>query len=92
MMGAVRVSDQQATCPQCGGAWFELHGEDWIPKHGAVVLDRRGMVTGFAGEPCCVECGTPAFGGGTRRRVKRRRRPMPPPPPCNVVQMRPRLG
>jgi hypothetical protein len=43
-----------ATCA-CGSTWFRLEDDDQVC--GVVTLDHRGMVTGVAGRPVCVECG-----------------------------------
>lgn len=40
-----------ASCP-CGEGWFRLEGE-----HGAVCIDTKGMVTGYAGRLVCISCG-----------------------------------
>lgn len=38
----------------CGQAWFELRPD------GAVCLGKDGSVTGYAGVPHCLSCGTAA--------------------------------
>lgn len=45
-----------AICP-CGSGWFELRipGAD---RPGVVCLSPDGTVSGYAGAPYCMECGT----------------------------------
>ncbi|WP_369042195.1 hypothetical protein [Streptomyces sp. Midd1] len=43
-----------AACP-CGSGWFELRAGT---GKGAVCLAEDGTVTGYAGHPHCIECGT----------------------------------
>lgn len=50
--------DETSCCP-CGSQWFELRVESDEHPHGAVILDRRGVVIGYAGTPYCLECGAP---------------------------------
>jgi hypothetical protein len=54
-----RPDDQVAIC-RCGSQWFELRRRESDPEgidHGAVTMTTEGSVTGYLGEPCCVECG-----------------------------------
>ncbi len=47
---------EYAAC-RCGEAWFELRGGP--TGSGAVCMTTDGVVTGYAGTPCCVGCGLP---------------------------------
>lgn len=54
-------SREVAVCV-CGGEWFVLRGRAGGPDaapHGAVAMTASGRVTGYAGEPVCLTCGTP---------------------------------
>lgn len=68
MNSVTQLSDWRSTspagaaplvCSDCGGSWFELYTTqaDGTRAHGAVVLDRRGRITGYGGTPHCVSCG-----------------------------------
>lgn len=41
----------------CGDAWFELRPGPKSPT-AAICLDKDGAVTGYAGVPHCMSCGT----------------------------------
>lgn len=50
---------ENAVCP-CGSEWFSLRRRPSDPAdidHGAVTLRVDGTVTGYVGQPYCVECG-----------------------------------
>lgn len=52
--------DQPAEC-NCGSQWFTLAGRPSDPEaaaNGGVTLSADGLrVTGYVGEPRCIECG-----------------------------------
>jgi hypothetical protein len=50
----------------CGSEWFELKRRPTDPTgidHGAVCLRQDGSVRGYAGEPHCLDCGSPWMSG-----------------------------
>lgn len=54
-------TDDQAVCT-CGSAWFTLRRRPTDPDnvdHGAVSLTASGSISGYVGEPHCLECGVP---------------------------------
>jgi hypothetical protein len=51
-----QADDGCATCP-CGSGWFELRLPN-SSQPGAVCLQQDGTVSGYAGQPHCIECGT----------------------------------
>ena len=56
-----RSGSGAARC-SCGSEWFTLRGGASTPDvaaHGALTFAADGRVTGYAGTPICVECGTP---------------------------------
>lgn len=58
---AVATDADMALCP-CGSGWFALRGRPADPEiagNGAVAMSASGMITGYIGEPICVECGRP---------------------------------
>jgi len=58
---------QPAVCGDCGGAWFELRpNHPQMPENGAITLRADGTVSGYAGTPHCLGCGTP-WSGNTGR-------------------------
>lgn len=57
--GRPASSPQQAAC-DCGSQWFRLQRRPTDPPgvdHGAVTLRPDGTVSGYVGEPRCLECG-----------------------------------
>lgn len=50
-----------ALCP-CGSGWFELRAGG---RPGAVCMEANGTISGYAGTPCCIECGLPWQRTGT---------------------------
>ena len=50
---------EEAKC-FCGSTWFELRGSPTasdVSSYGLVTVTKEGVVTGWAGEVHCVECG-----------------------------------
>lgn len=44
----------------CGSEWFRLGRRDSDPpgfQHGAITVGLDNRITGYAGVPCCIECG-----------------------------------
>jgi hypothetical protein len=54
-----RGADAPARC-ECGSEWFRLDGGTAAPEgaaNGAITMAGDGRLTGYMGEPRCVECG-----------------------------------
>ncbi|MET8696954.1 hypothetical protein ABZV65_30940 [Streptomyces bauhiniae] len=52
----VRTQPQAGALCACGSGWFELRAGG---KPGAVCMEANGVISGYAGGPYCIECGTP---------------------------------
>ncbi|MFI1840504.1 hypothetical protein ACH439_00120 [Streptomyces microflavus] len=52
---ATSAETSEASTCTCGSGWFELRSPS---GSGAVCMNEDGTITGFSGEPHCVECGT----------------------------------
>ena len=57
---AALASNDVTACGNCGGQWFELRQNSPSgPTPGAICMNAAGRVSGYAGTPTCLDCGTP---------------------------------